>query len=214
MRVCVFGAAPAPDRQDAYVRIARGCDAVIAADAGALACLDIGIVPALTVGDFDSAGPDGLARILAAGVPVERHPAEKDASDLDLAVAAALGMGADSIVVTAAFGDRVDHTLAAFGTLLSAKDVTTVAEEPEWSAHVAGLGHGGRLTLRLPTGTAVSVFAPSGASGVRLEGVRYPLEGASLAPLSSLGVSNLTTDGPLVADAAEGALIVIVHSPA
>lgn len=214
MRVCVFGAAPVPDDAGAYRRIAAGCDAVVAADAGALACLDMGIMPALAVGDFDSACEDGVARLREAGVPMEVHPADKNASDLDLALEAARGMGADAVVVTAAFTGRVDHTLAAFGTVLAAADLPAVAVEPGWHAHSAGAGHGGTCTLDLPAGTAVSVLSPTGAHGVDLDGVRFPLHDATLPPLTSLGISNEALGGLLTASCSTGALFVIVLQPA
>ncbi|MGZ6256560.1 MAG: thiamine diphosphokinase, partial [Candidatus Limnocylindria bacterium] len=58
-----------------------GADLVIAADSGA-AWLDArGLRPDLVVGDMDSVDPALLERLATDGVAIERHPAEKDASD-------------------------------------------------------------------------------------------------------------------------------------
>ena len=43
---------------------------------------------------------------------VRRFKAEKDETDLELALLAAVDMGADEIKVIAALGGRLDHTLA------------------------------------------------------------------------------------------------------
>ena len=40
----------------------------------------------LAIGDFDSVASDALARVEAEGAVVERHPAAKDATDLELAM--------------------------------------------------------------------------------------------------------------------------------
>ena len=47
----------------------------------------------------------------AAGTTVDRHPAEKDATDLELALDAAVARGARRVVVVDGGGDRLDHLL-------------------------------------------------------------------------------------------------------
>ena len=64
---------------------------VIAADGGVDRALALGLHVDLAVGDFDSVTPAGLAAVRAAGARVERHPPTKDATDLELALDAALG---------------------------------------------------------------------------------------------------------------------------
>ncbi len=51
------------------------------------------------LGDFDSADPALVARAEAEGVAIERVAAEKDESDLELAVRAAVARGATSMVI-------------------------------------------------------------------------------------------------------------------
>jgi thiamine pyrophosphokinase len=65
-----------------------------------------------------------------------------------------------------------------------------------------------RFTAR--TGTLVSVLAPAGASGVAVEGVRWPLCDSRLEPLSGLGVSNEAVGGEVVVRTGAGALVVLV----
>src|SRR3954464_7604601 len=76
--VCAGGPAraPLPDLPDDTL--------VIAADAGILEAERLGLRVDLLVGDLDSAPEDAIAR----APRVERHPVDKDASDLELAVAA------------------------------------------------------------------------------------------------------------------------------
>ena len=67
---------------------------VIAADAGVHEAERLGLRVDLLVGDLDSAQPAAVARVEATGGRVERHPADKDASDLELALVAAAVAGA------------------------------------------------------------------------------------------------------------------------
>src|SRR5688572_27553768 len=62
---------------------------VVAADSGVDHALALGLDVDLVVGDFDSASPQALERAAAEGATVERHPAAKDATDLELALDAA-----------------------------------------------------------------------------------------------------------------------------
>jgi thiamine pyrophosphokinase len=61
---------------------------VIAADGGLRHAARLGLAPDLLVGDLDSVAPTDLDAY--PGLPVERHPTDKDALDLELALDAAL----------------------------------------------------------------------------------------------------------------------------
>src|SRR3954452_16515742 len=84
---------------------------VIAADGGAELARHLGLEIDLVVGDLDSISPAALSR----AAQVERHAAEKDASDLALALAAALRLEPDRILLIGSSGERLDHL---FGSLL------------------------------------------------------------------------------------------------
>ncbi len=85
---------------------------VVAADSGIEHADALGRPPDLLVGDLDSIRPDRLDRALVEATPIERHPADKDATDLELAIAAARRLGADAVTVAGAGGGRLDHFLA------------------------------------------------------------------------------------------------------
>src|SRR5688500_13354490 len=90
-----------------------GADLVMAADGGAASLDRLGRRPDRLVGDLDSADPELVERLGATGTRVERHPVDKDSSDTELALDAALAEGAERIdLVGATAGDRLDHELA------------------------------------------------------------------------------------------------------
>ncbi len=84
---------------------------VIAADGGADEALRLGLHVDLLVGDMDSVSPSSLEAVEAAGGRVVRHPADKDATDLELALDEALASGADRVVVAGATEGRLDFVL-------------------------------------------------------------------------------------------------------
>ena len=84
---------------------------VIAADGGVDRALALGLHVDLAIGDFDSVSAAGLAAAEAAGARVERHPTAKDATDLELALDAAIALAPARILVVGSGGGRLDHLL-------------------------------------------------------------------------------------------------------
>jgi len=90
---------------------------VIAADSGLDHAVAAGLRPALLVGDLDSISASGRMWAYAHETEVQEHPVDKDASDTELAIAAALRVpGVQQLLVLAGDGDRLDHML---GTILA-----------------------------------------------------------------------------------------------
>lgn len=212
-RVLIVGAAPVPGAQEHYARVITAATHVIAADAGLVLCRAVGRLPDVCVGDFDSTPPDVLAEAEAAGARILSYPAEKDESDLDLALAAAREMGAREVRFTAAFAGRLDHTLAALGTVAAAADLGAVCEEPDFTAHVLSAVRRGRLRLTESPGTVISVLATGGNARLTTEGFAYSLDAAEVEPLSSLGLSNVAVEAVQTIEVLAGAVLVLVNHP-
>jgi thiamine pyrophosphokinase len=187
-------------------------DVVIAADGGAASCAAAGRRPDLVVGDLDSLDEPALAAFAAGGTRVERHPAEKDQTDAELALEAAVRAGADEIVVVGAFGGpRLDHELANLLLLarpdLAAIDLAIVTERLTLRA----LRGPGILELGGSPGDWVSLVPLSETvAGVATDGLRYPLRHEPLARGSSRGVSNELTGVRASVEAGSGILLVTV----
>jgi thiamine pyrophosphokinase len=202
----VVGAAPEPGQDSFYAALLMQARLVIAADAAAEWCIGLGVKPEVAIGDFDSAEPGATQRLAAAGVEVLERPADKNETDLELAVDLARIRSSDPIVVTAAFTRRLDHTLAALGTLLRAGLGASV-REPGWGAVVVSPRH--PVTLDLVAGTLVSILAVGDASGVTLSGTRWLLASEDLCGLSGRGVSNTALGGVVGVAVEVGTLLVI-----
>ncbi|MEX0851262.1 MAG: thiamine diphosphokinase [Gaiellaceae bacterium] len=163
---------------------------VVAADRGLDHARALGIDVTVAVGDFDSASPEAVAAAETEGVRVERHPTDKDATDLELALDAAMELDSARILVLAEGGGRLDHLLSALLLLASPRyaRVELDAYLGRARAHVIR----NQRTLAGEPGELVSLFALHGpAEGVRTDGLVYPLAGETLEPGSSRGVSNV-----------------------
>ncbi len=181
---------------------------VVAADGGVDAARTLGLAVDVVVGDLDSVTDAGLAAAVDAGARVERHPAAKDATDLELALAAAVELGAARVVVAGAAGGRLDH-LAATLLLLGHARLEGVELDAVLGAARVHVIRGGR-SLEGEPGELVSLLALHGpAEGVVTRGLRYPLRGETLEPGSSRGVSNVLADACAHVNVGRGTLLAI-----
>ena len=184
---------------------------VIAADGGAASLAAAGCRIDRLVGDLDSVDPAVVERLAAAGTSVERHPTDKEASDTELAVRAAIAAGVTSLVVLGATGgDRLDHELA---NLLLLADpalggVDAVAIHGGTTIRVVRPGERRELGGRI--GDLVTLLPIGGDAGeVTTGGLRWPLEGATLHIGGSRGLSNEVVIPPPWVTVGNGMLLVV-----
>ncbi len=189
---------------------------VIAADSGAGAAVELGLRVDELIGDLDSASPEQQKQVIDSGGQIHRHPEAKDATDLELALAAAVMQEPPPrrVLVLGGAAGRLDHLFAG-GLLLAA---------PSWAGadstrtHVeAWLGQAKLTVIRNRTvleamapGELVSLMAVGGvARGVTASGLLYELRGVDLEPGSSLGVSNEFVQARATIALSEGVILAI-----
>jgi thiamine pyrophosphokinase len=196
LRALILANGSVPDRDGLPAGTLVGVDLVIAADGGLGTAAALGLRPDLAVGDFDSADPALVARAEAEGVAIERAAAEKDESDLELAVRAAVARGATEIVILGALGgSRVEHTLAGLALLGLGADGADprfdIAIMDERSTIRLLPGGAGSIDIAGEPGDYVSLQPWGGdAIGVTTRGLRYPLHDEPLLMGPSRGLSN------------------------
>lgn len=159
-------------------------DCIIAADSGLVYIEEAGYHPHWIVGDFDSLG------YRPRGENIICHPAEKDDTDVALAAEVALEKGYDTIFFFGLTGGRLDHTLANLQLLthLCQKGIKVFCFCPDCMITAVTEG---KLQFTEEYFGTISVFAATGqAQGVNLQGLKYPLENATLTNDRALGVSN------------------------
>ena len=210
--VLVVCAAPQPHAEDFYRHLITSHEGLlIAADGGAGLCLSHGRVPDLLVGDFDSIAPEALERARNAGSKVTRSPVDKDVTDLDLALEAASELGADQVLITAAWSARLDHTLAAIGSVFAHTGLTIDLVDPDMMGLILDSRRRSTATLAGP-GASFSLLTLDPRTVLSCQGARYELERVTLDPLSTRGLSNVILHTPAVVRAEQGRLLVVSHS--
>ena len=182
--------------------------AVIAADSGAAHAVAIGLTVDLAVGDFDSVPPAVLEELEATGAVIERHPEAKDATDLELGLAAARRFDATDVVVLGGHGGRIDHFIGN-ALLLTSADFA--------SLRIVALVGPARLTvvhdeaqLTGAPGELVSLLPVAGpAREVHTDGLLYPLAGEDLVPGTTRGISNEFVAARAHVTVGSGSLLVV-----
>ena len=187
----------------------EGIDLVVAADSGLEHAQALGIDVDLVIGDLDSVDPDALEEALARGATAERHPAAKDATDLELALDAALERGAATMHVAGIGGGRFDHHLGNV-LLLAAGRYRSVRIDAHLGDSWITVVHD-RVELQGTPGGLCSLLPLGGpAVGVVTDGLRFPLRRETLPPGTTRGVSNefLATTATVSLDS--GVLLAVV----
>ncbi|MER9642061.1 thiamine diphosphokinase [Mesorhizobium sp. M0239] len=186
---------------------------VIAADAGIGHARLLGLVPELWVGDFDSVPaelPDDLA-----SVPRRTFPAEKDQTDGELAIAAALERGATRLVLAGAFGGkRADHAFLHLALALrlaeAGTDVLLTSGAQEGIPLLRGTAG-----FDYADGTLFSVLGFSELAGLTVTGAKWPLNHVKVVFGSSLTISNEVksdkTGGRLEIALGHGRAMLLAH---
>jgi thiamine pyrophosphokinase len=185
---------------------------VIAADSGVDHAHSAGLHVDVAVGDFDSVSVDGLDTAVARGARVERHPAAKDHTDLELALDEVLAVGGRDVIVLGGDGGRRDHLFANLFVLASPRYRTCSITAYLGRSRVHVL-HGGQGAVRVEgdAGDLVSLLPVHGAAeGIRTSGLRYPLHTETLPAGTTRGVSNVLESPPAEVQLEAGTLVVVL----
>lgn len=185
-------------------------DLIICADGGVKYAQQLGIMPHIILGDFDSLPPS--ARACYKDKPVEwiSHPPKKNQyeTDSELAIRVAKKRGVAECLIFGFCGIRLDHMTA--NLFLFARYAT--------SMRITIIEPNQRLTFVTKThewegkpGDLVSLVALSQrVTGVTTQGLQYPLTDAILKQGTTVGVSNVMTTPRVSVKIRSGVLLVIV----
>ncbi|TME82344.1 MAG: thiamine diphosphokinase [Chloroflexi bacterium] len=177
---------------------------VVAADAGAIGAEALGLRVDLVVGDGDSLGDAGIARVRDSGIEIRLSPAEKDESDTELGILACLDRTPSRITILGAFGGpRLDHTLA---------NIALLAMPELGGLDVRMLDERTRVRLMRADGAATLPFG-EGADGITTAGLAYPLRGEPLLVGRVRGLSNVRSN-PVASIRLERGRLLVIESPA
>jgi len=208
MRVVIFAGGTLRPGKAVDAAIAQA-DLVIAANSGTLTALHHGCTPAIVVGDFDSLGALPLENLREQGSQILQANIEKDETDTELAMQTAIDQGATSITILGALGGaRFDHTIANILLLAGFQTLPIrIVDGPSicWPLHGPGSS-----TISGRKGDLLSLFPMTAeASGVRTQGLYYPLRNETLYFGKPRGASNALTEEQAEVSLEGGLLLII-----
>lgn len=200
-----------PNDGDMVQRVLTGApDAyVIAADGGARVAEYFNRDVDLVIGDMDSLSPQEVDELAENGAQIDRHPPEKDATDLELALEYAVEHGAEWVRVIGGLGGRFDQAMANVYLLalpaLADCDVSIVAAKQEIRLLRAGIhtltGHAGDTVSLIPVGGDVR--------GIVTDNLKYPLQDETLMFGPARGVSNVMLSATATVTVGAGVLLCV-----
>lgn len=180
---------------------------VVAADHGLDHAHAAGLTVAVAVGDMDSVSPEALTKAEKSGTRIERHPPDKDQTDLELALELSARL-ADRVVVIGAGGGRLDHLIGNLAVLASPQ--WSGVEIEAWLNNAQALVIHNHRTLETEPGATISLFALGGPAEITTKGLAWPLNDEVLEPLTSRGVSNQATTPTPQITVSEGVVLAVI----
>jgi thiamine pyrophosphokinase len=208
-----------PEKKIRLLLNAEAKDAVIAAaDSGLETAEAAGVRPHWIIGDMDSLSDPAKLDAYPAD-RVLRYPADKDYTDTELAFYLLREKGCDEIWIIGGGGGRIDHLFGIRSLLereifpkrwiLDTADIYCF-EEAGLSANFQAGKNYDALTLRIESGSAVSVFPLGGGPWQALSwGLKWPLDKVHW-NRGFIGLSNMAETGEFSILAKQGRFMVII----
>lgn len=182
-RAVIIGSAPCESWENLRRYPTEGAY-IIAADGGRIWAEQSGLSIDWYVGDGDSGG-------FSAGLPSEILPAEKDVTDLEAAVHHALERNIQTILIWGASGGRADHHLANLQLLEQIAQRGSQGIFLDAANEVRYLCPGRYQIPNDPSYRYLGIIPlDARLTGVSIQGVKYPLDSATVIRGTTLTVSN------------------------
>ncbi|HEM5036425.1 TPA: thiamine diphosphokinase [Streptococcus suis] len=156
-------------------------DLYVGVDAGSLRLLDHSLPLDWAIGDFDSVTPEELGRIKNQAERFLQAPAEKDDTDLELALKEIFKVYPQAQVrIYGALGGRMDHMMANL-FLAAEPDLAAYMEQIELvdSQNVVRFRPAGQHRLSPIAGMKYISFMPSDQSRLTIRHAKYPLDASN-----------------------------------
>ena len=184
--------------------ISENCGMIICADSGYNYAAELGIVPDMVVGDFDSYSGE-----IPENIEIIRSVPEKDDTDTILALKLAIEYGYKKIRLYGGLGARFDHAFANIQTMIYAREHDCELEilDSENEMTLCGTGE---YEYKRRDGWYLSLFSlTENAEISMLYGVKYPLINKILSHGFPLGVSNEITENKAFLRVGYGLVLVV-----
>ena len=208
-RVLIFANGELPDFEKARALL-RPDDFILCADGGTRHALALNLEPNLIIGDTDSINSAKWKTLKEKNIPIELFPRDKNETDLELALHKAIELDPEEIIIVAALGGRMDHTLANIALVSDLRLSTFNLQLDDGTEHLLFCrtqaevrGRSGDIVSLIPWGSPVH--------GVQTENLKWQLKDETLFPEKTRGISNEMTADTASIKIESGLLLIIHH---
>lgn len=174
-------------------------DMIICADSGYKYAVELGVEVDAVLGDFDSCKRE---TILCENVKV--YPQKKDYTDSEIAAQYAVEQGADTILLLAATGGRLDHSLGNIYLLKTLCEQNVAAMIFDGVSEVRYVNSEASFSGK--RGDVLSLIPFANSDDFVTEGLEYGLEHE---PLPSTGISNVFVENEARVRVGSGGVIAV-----
>ena len=204
-RIIIFANGELPDKEKARVLL-REDDFIIAADGGTRHALALGRMPNIIIGDLDSLPVNLEPSTL--NIELMQFPADKNETDLELAIQHALTLNPQEVIIIGALGGRLDQTLGNIALISNLQPSTCNLKlndglEEVFFCHDQAEVNGaiGDIVSLIPWQREVT--------GILTHGLKWVLQNETLYPHKTRGISNEMTGDTATIKIKSGLLLVI-----
>jgi thiamine pyrophosphokinase len=192
-----------------YIPEKINADYIVCADGGYNLLAERGIIPNIIIGDNDSIKyPSNSEKVKRLN-----FNADKDMTDGELSLRHIVRDGYKNIAVYGALGGREDHVQSNIALLALAARLGAVAVIKDEKTEIHYIDKNfNSLSLKVAKNILVSVVPFSAyAHIISTKGLKYPIIDKRLNKLSSLGVSNLSTEEKIEVNILRGSALVFIN---
>lgn len=181
---------------------------LVACDGGAVHALQLGYMPHVVIGDFDSLPPKVLRALKDKHVECISFPRNKSHSDGELGVALAIERGCREVVIVGFQGTHTDHVIGNLFLLANKKFTSASLKIIEGNEEIVLVRK--RVTIRGKHNDMVSLIPFGGhAVGITTRGLLYSLHKETLYIGSTRGLRNHLTHTQATVAVDKGSLLMV-----
>ena len=185
----------------------------IGVDRGAFRLMQAGFPVHLAIGDFDSLNPEEYAAVRAYADQIEQSPAEKDDTDLELAVLTAIEQFPDAseILILGGLGGRFDHEIQIFYLVLQARFSGLLSKITLLDTQniIRFVGAGCHVLTKMPDMTYLAFASLTPVLGFSIKEAKYELAKTDYPTNFSLSSNEFVGDKSVTIELESGIVAVI-----
>ncbi|GHU36006.1 thiamine pyrophosphokinase [Bacilli bacterium] len=214
MKIVILAGGPAQNFEELIAEHTEGTDTFfVGVDRGAYRLMQAGLPVHLAIGDFDSLTAQEFSEVQAYAEDLQQSPAEKDDTDLELAVLTATVRfpNASEILILGGLGGRFDHGIQIFYLVLQARFSELLSKITLLDAQnvIKFVGAGHHVLTKLPEMTYLAFASLTPVIGFSIKAAKYELKKTDFPSNFSLSSNEFVADNPVSIDFETGIVAVI-----